>query len=162
MPLIARDHYAAGGKHLLPLLDLATPGIDMNDPIKSVITMLFINAVVALVPVSDLTTGSSGYDNGYGGGIDYEGMDIDPSDPEAQLPREEEDRLCKTSTGVFEDWMAKFLRRVFAMVFLYLQAVVFQGGTNQTCISQLENLPQQNRTKNDGAYETGLTTMVMV
>ncbi|CDS14218.1 hypothetical protein LRAMOSA06388 [Lichtheimia ramosa] len=156
-----RDHYAAGGKHLLPLLDLATPGIDMNDPIKSVITMLFINAVVALVPVSDLTTGSSGYDNGYGGGIDYEGMDIDPSDPEAQLPREEEDRLCKTSTGVFEDWMAKFLRRVFAMVFLYLQAVVFQGGTNQTCISQLENLPQQNRTKNDGAYETGLTTMVM-
>lgn len=31
-----------------------------------------------------------------------------------------------------------------------------------TYVLQLENLPQQNRTKNDGAYETGLTTMVMV
>ncbi|KAI9321667.1 hypothetical protein BX666DRAFT_1850314 [Dichotomocladium elegans] len=141
MPFLTFDHYPAGGKHLVPLLDLATPGIDMNDPIKSVIAMLFINSAVSMVPIRDLTKEPTGYnDGGYNHGIQYQGMELDGSGHGYYLSREEEERLCKTSTALFEDWVAKFLRRIFAL---------------------LENLPQHHQKRLDGAYETGLTSMAI-
>lgn len=35
-PMVSRDVFYPGGRHLLPLLELSLPGIDMNDPMKTV------------------------------------------------------------------------------------------------------------------------------
>ena len=34
--MVSRDVFYPGGRHLLPLLELSLPGIDMNDPMKTV------------------------------------------------------------------------------------------------------------------------------
>ncbi|KAI9246724.1 hypothetical protein BDA99DRAFT_526780 [Phascolomyces articulosus] len=141
IPLFSRDHYPAGGKHLMPLLHLATPGVDMNDPLKAITSLLFITTALSTVPIRDLTTSGSGGGGGghYSSDYMYEGMDMDSSE-ENQLPREEEDRLCKATTGEMEEWVAKFLRRVFTI---------------------FENLPQiHQQKKQNGSTETGLTSML--
>lgn len=111
LPLFSRDHYPAGGKHLLPLLHLALPGIDTNDPTKTIAAAMFITSAIITVPVADLTRhGEHDVD------LRYEGMDIDATDEAAEIPREEEDKLCKATTEQFEEWLPMFLRRVFTVV----------------------------------------------
>lgn len=122
-PLLYRDHYPAGGKHLLPLLHLVTPGIDLVDPPKSISIIQFIANAVMLVPVMDLTKGS-GYDP-VENEVRYEGMEIDTSGHEKELSPEEEDKLCKASTEGFEDWLAKFLRQSFMVVSVYSESLLF-------------------------------------
>lgn len=43
-PLISRDIYPAGAKHLVPLLELSLPGLDVNDPTKTVRDRLIVLA----------------------------------------------------------------------------------------------------------------------
>jgi proteasome activator subunit 4 len=127
LPLFSRDHYPAGGKHLLPLLQLAIPGIDMNDPHKTVSSLMFIATALMCIPICDLTQ----VPNDYFPTEDYmEGV---------ELSRETEDYLVKATTGEFEEWLAKFMRRVFTI---------------------FENLPQENR-KKQGSMENGLTQMLL-
>ncbi|KAI8387347.1 hypothetical protein BD560DRAFT_321031 [Blakeslea trispora] len=134
LPLFSRDHYPAGGKHLLPLLQLAIPGIDMNDPIKTIASLMFISTAIMSIPICDMTQ----YHDGYYPTEDY--MD----DPNTELSRETEDYLTKATTGEFEEWLAKFMRRVFTI---------------------FENLPQENRKKashgGGSTMETGLTQMLL-
>ncbi|KAL9538165.1 hypothetical protein MBANPS3_011145 [Mucor bainieri] len=116
-PLVSRENYPAGGKHLLPLLHLSIPGIDMNDPSKTLGTLFFISIALMSVPIMDM---SQQQQDGY-----YpteELMMVD--DPHAELSRETEDYLIKATTGEFEEWLAKYMRRVFTI---------------------FENLPQENR-----------------
>ncbi|KAG0174459.1 hypothetical protein DFQ30_004302 [Apophysomyces sp. BC1015] len=140
LPLLSRDHYPAGGKHLLPLLHLATPGIDMNDPIKTIAALMFISTSIMVVPVRDLSGGGIYYNPAVDNRARYDGMDIDDVDSEVELPREAEDQLCKATTGEFEEWLAKFLRRVFTI---------------------FENVPQHDRKKEGGAMEAGLLQMLL-
>ncbi|RCI01929.1 hypothetical protein CU098_000361, partial [Rhizopus stolonifer] len=132
LPLFSRDHYSAGGKHLLPLLQLAIPGIDMNDPIKTIASLMFISTALMSIPIRDMTQHQDGY---------YPTEDY-LDDPHAELSRETEDYLTKATTGEFEEWLAKFMRRVFTI---------------------FENLPQENRKKqsNGSTMETGLTQMLL-
>lgn len=134
LPLFSRDHYPAGGKHLLPLLQLAIPGIDMNDPVKTIASLMFISTALMSIPVRDMTQAQG----------DYYPTEDYLDDPLAELSRETEDYLVKATTGQFEEWLAKFLRRVFTI---------------------FENLPQENRKKqgsSSGAtMETGLTQMLL-
>ncbi|KAI9033800.1 hypothetical protein CLU79DRAFT_851017 [Phycomyces nitens] len=140
LPMLSRDHYPAGGKHLLPLLHLATPGIDMNDPMKAMGALMFIATAVMSVPIRDLTDGNTYYNPAVDGESNYDGMDIDGEDQEKELPREVEDQLCKATTAQFEEWLAKFLRRVFTI---------------------FDNLPQHDRKKQGGAMEAGVTQMLL-
>lgn len=117
-PLLCREHYPAGGKHLLPLLHLVTPGIDLIDPLKSLSIIQFIANAVMLVPVRDLTK-ECDYDPAENE-VRYEGMEIDTTGQEKELSSEEEDKLCKASTEGFEDWLAKFLRQTFMVVSIYV------------------------------------------
>lgn len=87
--LVSRETYAAGAKHLLPLLDLCLPGLDVNDPIKTMSTGIFVLQACSQIVVDDLTrpevqpTSSSGArgagPGGAGGGtatpmtLDYNG-----------------------------------------------------------------------------------------
>ncbi|KAI8373532.1 hypothetical protein EDC96DRAFT_498664 [Choanephora cucurbitarum] len=134
LPLFSRDHYPAGGKHLLPLLQLAIPGIDMNDPLKTIASLMFISAALMSIPICDMTQ----HHDGYYPTEEY--MD----DPNAELSRETEDYLTKATTGEFEEWLAKFMRRVFTI---------------------FENLPQENKKKpspgNGSTIEAGLVQMLL-
>ncbi|KAI9102563.1 hypothetical protein DFS34DRAFT_609661 [Phlyctochytrium arcticum] len=133
LPLFHRKNYPQGARHLVPLLDLAIPGIDMNDPRKTSVTLLFIRQAAACAPLVDLTR------NGYASGTpvkDFWENSIDktpiPSvDTEsAPVDMDEEDDVCRISTSAYEGWIIKFFERAFAM---------------------LENLPQQHgniKTKN--------------
>ncbi|ORZ04733.1 hypothetical protein BCR42DRAFT_474389 [Absidia repens] len=132
LPLFSRDHYPAGGKHLLPLLHLALPGIDMNDPIKTIASLMFITSALMTVPITDLmntTSPTPGVDTmAYG------------EDSMNDLPRDVDDELCRLATGEFQEWLAQFIRRIFTI---------------------FENMPQHDRKKQGGAMEAGLTQMVL-
>ncbi|KAL1919118.1 uncharacterized protein VTP21DRAFT_2500 [Calcarisporiella thermophila] len=110
-PLLDRSHYPAGAKHLVPLLQLVLPGLDLNDQLKTWYSLMFIASAVLTVPIYDLTR------TGSGGGSRYQGVDIDAREGELMpVSNEEEDALVKASTGGFEEWLANFLRRVFAIL----------------------------------------------
>ncbi|CAG8768054.1 5872_t:CDS:2, partial [Cetraspora pellucida] len=138
IPLFSRAHYPAGGKHLAPLLHLTIPGIDMNDPIKTISSLIFLTHAVMGVPLRDLTEGSSITESEFR----WEGMDIDDrEEDQIETNVEEEDAVCKASTAVFEEWLAKFLRRVFTI---------------------FEYLPQSERGKMSmQSMETGLVTVLL-
>ncbi|CAG8443048.1 10173_t:CDS:10 [Funneliformis mosseae] len=136
IPLFSRFHYPAGGKHLVHLLHLTIPGIDMNDPIKTISSLIFLTHAIMGVPLRDLTEGNSTES-----GFRWTGMDIDEREDHMEIDEQEEDALCKSSTAAFEEWLAKFLRRVFTI---------------------FEYLPQQERGKlNIHNMETGLVTVLL-
>ncbi|KAI8606761.1 hypothetical protein EDD21DRAFT_297702 [Dissophora ornata] len=108
IPLLNREHYPQGGKHLLPLLHLTVPGVDLNDPVKTWYTLLFVTSMIATVPVRDLTEmGSAGFQWG--------GMEEDMFDSEEMVDLELEDSNRKATTAEFEEWVMKFLRRAILM-----------------------------------------------
>ncbi|KAG9300251.1 hypothetical protein G9A89_011324 [Geosiphon pyriformis] len=137
IPLFSRIHYSPGGKNLAPLLHLIIPGIDMNDPIKTISSLIFVTHAVMGVPLIDLTEGASE------SGFRWSGVDIDArNEDEMEIDEAEEDGLCKASTGEFEDWVAKFYGRVFTI---------------------FEYLPQQDNNKKIKVHnmETGLVTVLL-
>ncbi|KAI1320115.1 hypothetical protein EDD11_002087 [Mortierella claussenii] len=108
IPLLNREHYPQGGKHLSPLLHLTLPGVDLNDPGKTWYTLMFVSAMIATVPVRDLTEmGSAGFQWG--------GMEEDMLDSEEMVDIELEDSNRKATTAEFEEWVMKLLRRVILM-----------------------------------------------
>ncbi|OAD04967.1 hypothetical protein MUCCIDRAFT_139775 [Mucor lusitanicus CBS 277.49] len=134
-PLICRENYPAGGKHLLPLLHLSIPGIDMNDPSKTLGSFFFISIALMSVPIIDMSQQQDGY---------YPTEEF-IDDPHAELSRETEDYLVKATTGEFEEWLAKFMRRVFTI---------------------FENLPQENRkmqgrSSSNPTIETAITQTLL-
>lgn len=143
LPLLSRDHYPSGGKHLLPLLHLTLPGIDMNDPIKTVASLMFIVNAIITVPIIDLTDNElTQYQNNVSAQNHsiYDNFNDDSMLEEDNLPKEIEDNSCRLTTGEFEEWVAQFLRRIFTV---------------------FENLPQHDRKKQGGDMEHGLTQMVL-
>ncbi|CAG8466985.1 9745_t:CDS:10 [Ambispora leptoticha] len=137
IPLFSRVHYPAGGKHLAPLLNLVIPGIDMNDPIKTISSLIFITHAIMGVPLIDLTEGA-GIENGFRwSGIEFDNL----RDDEMEVDEAEEDALCKASTFEFVEWVEKFYERVFN-IFKYLPK-------------------QENRKIKVHNMETGLVTVLL-
>ena len=84
----------------------------MNDPIKTISSLIFITHAIMGVPLRDLTEGNS-TESGYR----WTGIDIDEREENyMEIDEQEEDAFCKASTAEFEGWLAKFLRRVFTIV----------------------------------------------
>jgi proteasome activator subunit 4 len=123
LPLLSRQHYPAGGKHLLPLLHLTIPGIDMNDPMKSISSLMFITTALMNVPIFDLTGSASSGITYESEETNFESMDIDGGNQLMHADREEDDLLCRSSTGEFEEWLSKFLNRVFTIVSMVFQSM---------------------------------------
>jgi proteasome activator subunit 4 len=116
LPLLSREHYPAGGKHLLPLLHLTIPGIDMNDPMKSISSLMFVTTALMNVPIYDLTESATSGVTYASEESRFESMDVDGEHQVYAADREEDDLLCRATTGEFEEWIAKFLNRVFTIV----------------------------------------------
>lgn len=89
-PLLTTKHYREGGQHLLPLLNLLLPGIDVNDPTKASSSLMFIAVTSQFVPF------------------------IDSSESKVPLETEAE-QVCRMNTSGFEDWTLLFLSKIIAL-----------------------------------------------
>ncbi|KAL4243081.1 BLM10 family protein [Abortiporus biennis] len=123
--LVCRDVYYPGAKHLIPILELLLPGIDLNDPYKTFCTTAFLGEVAQYIKfgefsdteksdtVVDLDIGLSSPElpkveiNRLPDGVE--------AGSEEQLSREDEDIIIKNSANSFTDWVAAFLRRVILL-----------------------------------------------
>ncbi|KAF9978770.1 hypothetical protein BGZ73_000417 [Actinomortierella ambigua] len=132
LPMLNRDNFPQGGKHLTPLLQLTIPGIDPNDPVKSLVTMMFVSSSLMTVPVYDLSSTSAG-----GSPIDWGGMEEESYETGEKVDMELEDAKRRASTIEFEEWLAKFLRRIIVL---------------------FENFPDDNIGSGRGATEKSLQT----
>ncbi|KAH7915111.1 armadillo-type protein [Hygrophoropsis aurantiaca] len=123
-PLVSERLWLGGQKHLLPLLELCLPGIDLNDPNKTVCATMFIVSSIQHVKIGDLSMHHSGF--ALSGDAPGEGlMEIDqeetwlPEGSEASpfIPasKEEERTLARESTATFADWVTSLFRRILAL-----------------------------------------------
>ncbi|GAA6053733.1 hypothetical protein JCM3770_003189 [Rhodotorula araucariae] len=117
--LIRRDNYPGGAKHLVPLLELCLPGLDVNDPIKTMATGMFVLQACSQVVLDDLTAlevSDSGAGAEYGMALDTALPAIDlGEDGEPRPSRQEEDDAVRTMTAGFPDWVSGFFRGVLAV-----------------------------------------------
>ncbi|KAH7927359.1 hypothetical protein BV22DRAFT_1031842 [Leucogyrophana mollusca] len=123
-PLVSEQLWLGGQKHLLPLLELCLPGIDLNDPNKTVCATMFIVSAIQHVKIGDLSMHHSGF--ALSGDAPGEGL-MEVDDEETHLPegvemgpfvplsREEERTLVRESTASFADWVTSLFRRVLAL-----------------------------------------------
>ena len=94
--LFDRSHYPSGLTHLAPLLHLSLPGIDVNDPVKSVVSLLFLLTSILSLPIVDATTISL------------------PEDCDKPAMADEDKEILNNTT-YFEEWTLRFLERIFLM-----------------------------------------------
>ncbi|KAI0828367.1 hypothetical protein BC628DRAFT_1417934 [Trametes gibbosa] len=123
--MVCRHVYYPGAKHLIPILDLLLPGIDLNDPPKTFCTTSFISEVAQYIKFGELTS----FEVPLGDGVDRirrtsaelpafdmeqfpEG--VEPGS-DTQLSKGEEDAILRDTAGTFADWVASFLRRVILL-----------------------------------------------
>lgn len=133
VPLMSRHITPSGAKHLLPLLDLCIPGIDLNDPIKTMGTSLFIiQAFCVIGPIDNLNKPKyAEYTKAKGTAsmlIDGEVADTetpvthinghqeDTNGTTPDLSRDEEDHILKESTSTFPDWISRITHAVLALI----------------------------------------------
>lgn len=120
-PLISRSTYPAGAKHLLPLLELCLPGLDVNDPIKTMSTAMFVIQSITSVMIDDLTRPelASGEDEAMeideSSGLIGDGEEAMNDEGERKLSKKEEDELVRISTAGFPDWVSSFFRQVLVV-----------------------------------------------
>ncbi|TFK23084.1 ARM repeat-containing protein [Coprinopsis marcescibilis] len=119
-PLVTESIWLGGQKHLVPLLELCIPGIDLNDPTKTIYATMFIANAVQHVKIGDLSASYGG--GAFSGDTAEDRMDLDehvdvyPEDLSVvALSREEERSLTRDSTSSFADWVVSLFRRVFAL-----------------------------------------------
>ncbi|KAM0792923.1 hypothetical protein ACM66B_002682 [Microbotryomycetes sp. NB124-2] len=115
--MVSRSNYAPGAKHLVPLLELCLPGLDVNDPLKTMSTAMFIIQAVSNIMIDDLTRP----DIGLVEGAEPMSEDVEMDAPrlavngEPQLTRREEDELVRMSTAGFPDWVSSFFRQILSL-----------------------------------------------
>ncbi|KAE8213276.1 hypothetical protein CF327_g3181 [Tilletia walkeri] len=120
-PILRRSHYKKGAQHLLPLLHLCLPGIDPNDPFKTINTGLLITMLVHCVQIEDLTRADVVQQQqpsspmAERGGMLLDGGAASEAVPEPEEDEDETDEAIRTSTGVAEDWVVQFFRRTLSV-----------------------------------------------
>lgn len=123
LPLVNERLWLGGQKHVVPLLELCLPGIDLNDPMKTVCATMFIIGVVQYVKIGELTSTPPdtlvssevpGEDISMTNTTDRLPFGVEPGGP-AHLSRQEEAALTRESSAGFADWVVSFFRRVFAL-----------------------------------------------
>ncbi|KAF9056661.1 hypothetical protein BJ165DRAFT_1362353 [Panaeolus papilionaceus] len=120
-PLVTENIWLGGQKHILPLLELCIPGIDLNDPVKTVCATMFIVTVVQHIKIGDLSQAGMTFsaEEPINASMNVDDMDHLPDGTEMgmipRLSREEERSLVRDSTAGFADWITSLFRRVFAL-----------------------------------------------
>ncbi|KAF7789210.1 hypothetical protein EIP86_000151 [Pleurotus ostreatoroseus] len=141
LPLTSEKLWVGGQKHIMPLLELCIPGIDLNDPMKTLCASMFIVSVLQHIKISDLSIQQGGVP--LSGAPAEEMMEIDgyngsplPSGTGETpiLSKEEERALARDSTANFSDWLVSLFRRVFALY----ENLPEEGGKKNTTGGKME------------------------
>ncbi len=114
--IISREHYREGAKNLVPLLNLCLPGIDLNDPLKTIATTAFYTMASIYIKIDDLNRPELASDSSMAVDADPEAVRRD--DMSAEETREfdnAQDQLTRLGTSAFEDWAVTFFRRVLQL-----------------------------------------------
>lgn len=125
LPMVSRTNFPAGSKNLLPLLDLCIPGLDVNDPLKTLSSVAFIIQALSTVKIDDLTQVEALDEPDAGASMQLDGVSEPPppsievddtdSDSGPVLSRQDEDMLTRESTADFPEWISKFFLAVLAL-----------------------------------------------
>ncbi|EST07615.1 Protein of unknown function DUF3437 [Kalmanozyma brasiliensis GHG001] len=120
----SRQLYRAGGKHLLPLLQLCIPGIDLNDPMKTMSTCMFVLLSTLSIRIDDLTRPEVYADDeeAFEALPDQPKLRVDAPEPSALTDEdmmsaspEQEDYQLRISTADFDAWVSAFFQRVLSL-----------------------------------------------
>ncbi|EJF66455.1 ARM repeat-containing protein [Dichomitus squalens LYAD-421 SS1] len=141
LPLVTEKLYLGGQKHVVPLLELCIPGIDLNDPVKTICATMFISSVVQHIKIADVSMHQVGVDLSSDAPAE-DIMDVDTTQLPAgvdspimpTLSREEERALARESTAGFADWVTSLFRRVLAL----FENLPEEGGKKGTTGGKME------------------------
>ncbi|GAA94209.1 uncharacterized protein L969DRAFT_375946 [Mixia osmundae IAM 14324] len=116
-PLMNRTKYPSGALHVMPLLDLCIPGLDVNDPSKTFTTCQFLHNVFSNIVIDDLTRYT---DKGIAEPLPaFDPLTLlvghDPAD-RRQLTTAELNRAIVESTAAFPDWITKFMKAALGLI----------------------------------------------
>ncbi|SJX61736.1 related to BLM10-proteasome activator subunit [Sporisorium reilianum f. sp. reilianum] len=120
----SRQLYRAGGKHLLPLLQLCIPGIDLNDPMKTMSTCMFVLLSTLSIRIDDLTRPEAYADDeeAFEPIAEQPTLKVDAPTPSTSAEEdgvaaspEQEDYQLRISTADFEAWASAFFQRVLSL-----------------------------------------------
>ncbi|WFD45093.1 Proteasome activator BLM10 [Malassezia psittaci] len=109
-PLVQRTLYAPGAKHLISLLHLCLPGIDLNDPMKTMSTCMFVLASCLTIPLADYNEFTADQHESH---QDESTCVVD--DTNSSTIAEENDAL-RFSTADLQGWASGFLQRTLLLV----------------------------------------------
>ncbi|KAI8995384.1 ARM repeat-containing protein [Trametes punicea] len=144
LPLVNERIYLGGQKHVVPLLELCIPGIDLNDPVKTICATMFITSVVQHIKIADVSMHQVGVELSSDAPAE-DVMDVDPANSQ-QLPsgvdapgmptlsRDEERALARESTAAWADWVTSLFRRVLAL----FENLPEEGGKKGTTGGKME------------------------
>ncbi|KAG9025662.1 hypothetical protein FRB95_009933 [Tulasnella sp. JGI-2019a] len=154
--LVSRDLYYGGAKYLLQILELLLPGIDLNDPQKTLCTTALMVEIAQYIKFGDLTvvepaavsddTAQASWSPKVERTAPLPSVVVEqPAEAEEnaqpQLSNDEEDKLVRDSSAGFANWVTSFIRRVILL---------------------LENLPDEDPTANPGGGGGGTTETALV
>ncbi|KAG8998807.1 hypothetical protein FRB90_012229 [Tulasnella sp. 427] len=129
--IVSRDVYYGGAKHLVQVLELLLPGIDANDPLKTVCTTAFLVEVSQHIQFSDLTEvelAAVSSDTKHASwspvisraelipSVRFDALPSPLEEVDPRLSNEEEDNLLRDSTAGFANWVTGFIRRVIMLL----------------------------------------------
>ncbi|KAF8328806.1 uncharacterized protein EI90DRAFT_3063646 [Cantharellus anzutake] len=116
--LVNENLFLGGQRHLIPLLEQALPGLDINDPLKTICSTMFISAAISSIKVGNIS-GQVALTLGDDAPVAIEAdgtvMPEGTEGPGSKLNRNEERALLRDSTASFPDWVTSFFRRIFAL-----------------------------------------------
>ena len=177
--MISRTNYPPGAKHLISLLELCLPGLDVNDPIKTMSTGMFVLQACSQIVIDDLTrpelqdtVAAAGE---YGMALEsatsptIPTLSLNGADPtattnesSAKVDLQEEDEAVRMMTAGFPDWLSSFMRGVLA-VFEALPEVSVNGdGANSQCHADLSVSQPGKGSRNGGKMEDQMTQTLVV
>ncbi|KAK7064490.1 membrane protein [Favolaschia claudopus] len=128
--IVSRKVYYPGAKHLVPILELLLPGIDLNDPSKTLHTTEFLVEISQYIMFADITpvyrdpdstsslAPSRVVSRAATPSLLMPSFSLDELQLDMEFPRlsdEEEDMLVQDTTGSFADWVTQFIRRVYQL-----------------------------------------------
>ncbi|OCH96671.1 ARM repeat-containing protein [Obba rivulosa] len=142
LPLVSEKLWLGGQKHVVPLLEMCIPGIDLNDPIKTVCAASFIASVVQFIKIGDLSMHTEVPLSSDAPAEEQMDVDDDASKlPNATvagtapvLSRDDERALVRDSTAGFADWVTSLFRRVLAL----FENLPEEGGKKNTTGGKME------------------------
>ncbi|KAJ7275353.1 hypothetical protein B0H12DRAFT_1086888 [Mycena haematopus] len=119
--IVSRKVYYPGAKHLVPILQLLIPGIDLNDPTKTLHTTEFLVEISQYIMFADTMPAHRDPDSISRAATPQTlipSFSLDDLQSDTEFPRlsdEEEDMLVQDTTGSFADWVTQFIRRVYQL-----------------------------------------------